>query len=287
MGTASLARESILYMFQLSEHGLGVSVYTWVKGGGSAGYAVFIYGGNPDGSTMLDHVDGIPVGADVGFDRWNLERLALSQSPTSEVSTIKAGTAQCAIEFTFEPTHEPYLYSTSPGGCPSFFGTDRLEQSGRIRGRLERSGEIIEFDTQGHHDHSWGTRDWRAIQHYKWFEATSPTSAVHVLDIAGIGEHHVAGYVLRDQKFGEVRSARWDVQYGDQFFQNEISLTVVDEFDRQTVVRGKSFSNFEFPVDAETTLMDSLLDLTIEGEAGSGFADWCWPKDYLGYLQSR
>ncbi|TCK26334.1 DUF7064 domain-containing protein [Pseudonocardia endophytica] len=287
IGSGELARESLLFMFQLPEHGLGVSVYTWVKGSGNAGYAIFFYGGRPDGSTLLEHTDGIAVGDDVGFDRWKLGKLDLSLSPASDTATISVTGSECAVEFTFEGRHAPYFYSSSPGGCPQFFATDRVEQSGRVRGRLTCGDRVIDFDTQGHHDHSWGTRDWAGIQHYKWFEATTPTAAVHVLDIAGFGEHHVAGYVLKDSEIAEVRRVSWDVDYGADFVHEKVRLTAVDALDRETVVDGTAFAKFPFPVDTHTTLLDSVLEVSIERESGGGFADWCWPQVYLDHIRSR
>src|SRR5438094_599627 len=44
----------------------------------------------------------------------------------------------------------------------------RFEQSGRVQGTLRVAGRTIPFDTTAHRDHSWGTRDWSSLHHWKW-----------------------------------------------------------------------------------------------------------------------
>jgi hypothetical protein len=76
------------------------------------------------------------------------------------------------LEYRFEGIHDAFSYRSSPDGLPSWFAANRLEQTGRVSGFLEVGARRIEWDRRmGHRDHSWGTRDWGAPHHWKWFVA--------------------------------------------------------------------------------------------------------------------
>ena len=188
-----VARESFLYNVKLPDQGLVGLVYTWVDAQSVAGCAAWIYGGNPDGSAIFEIADGIQVPADQGFDAWTVGPLSASMQPSNEGTTVSFAGDRIDVEIEFHPMHERYLYSEAPSGCPSYFADDRMEQSGRVSGQLRIDDRSIPFEALGHHDHSWGTRDWGAVQHYKWLESQAEDTAVHVFDLQAYGERHLAG----------------------------------------------------------------------------------------------
>lgn len=287
LGTDPLGRESLLYLFQLPQEGLGLGLYTWVTSDNTTGYGAWVYGGNDDGSAIFEHRDGAEVVEGADFDDWQAFDLAISQSPDLPSTRLRFDGDSFSADLTFTPMHEAFLYSSHPRGCPPYFATDRLEQSGTYRGTVNFNGRTIHVDTSGHHDHSWGVRDWQAIQHYKWFEATTDSAAVHVLDISGLGQNTTMGYVYKEGTMSPVRSAQWEVDYDQDNFQTSIRLDVLDEAGRATTVLGRTYATFEFPVSPTTTLLDAVLRVELDGESGGGFADWLWPKDYLSHLRAR
>ncbi len=54
-------------------------------------------------------------------------------------------------------------------------------QGKHVKGTLTLGDGKIKCDTTaGHRDHSWGTRDWLAFQHYRWFQGQTGTDcSVH------------------------------------------------------------------------------------------------------------
>ncbi|GAC84661.1 hypothetical protein GP2_024_00880 [Gordonia paraffinivorans NBRC 108238] len=207
LGDDPLGRESLLYMFQLPDQGIGLAFYTWVTSDHKTGYGAWVYGGNPDGSSIFEHRDGASVAPDADFDDWQAFDLSIRLSPDSPSSTVTFTGENFQADLEFTPFHDAFLYSSHPRGCPPYFATDRLEQSGTYRGTLRFNGQEIPVDTTGHHDHSWGVRDWEAIQHYKWFEATTADTAVHVLDISGLGANPQMGYVHKDGLTSPIKTA--------------------------------------------------------------------------------
>ncbi|WP_216892451.1 DUF7064 domain-containing protein [Nocardia alni] len=287
LGDDPLGRESLLFLFQLPAERIGLAFYTWVTSDHKTGYAAWVYGGNSDGSAIFEHRDGASVDPNADFDAWQAFDLTINHSPDQLVTSVKFAGDSFQADLEFTPFHDAYLYSSHPLGCPPFFATDRLEQSGTYRGTLQFAGREITVDTSGHHDHSWGIRDWESIQHYKWFETTTDTTAVHILDIYGLGERTTMGYVHKEGITSPVESAKWDVEYNAQNFQTSTRVDVIDEAGRSTSVTCDPYAYFEFPVSPRTTLLDVVVRAEIDGNAGSGFADWAWPKDYLSHLRER
>lgn len=287
LGVNPLGRESLLYMFQLPEQGIGLAFYTWVTSDHKTGYGAWVYGGNPDGTAIFERRDGASVDPEADFDAWQAFDLSINLSPSNPSSTVKFSGESFQADLEFTPFHDAFLYSSHPLGCPSYFATDRLEQSGVFRGTLSFNGQEIPIHTTGHHDHSWGVRDWDAIQHYKWFEATTDDTSVHVLDISALGTNPTMGYVHKDGLTSPVKTADWDVEYDAQNYQTGLRLEMEDHAGRRTTVTGTTFATFDFPVNANTTLIDGVLRTEIDGVPGGGFADWLWPKDYLSHLRAR
>ncbi|MGQ0467346.1 MAG: DUF7064 domain-containing protein [Sporichthyaceae bacterium] len=283
---AKLARESFLYTFQLPEHGLAGLLYTWVDAEDKAGYAAWAYGGNPDGSAIFEHGDGVAVGSDQNFDDWRVDSLTVHMGPGNETTASYTG-KRIAMDFAFRPMHPAYLYSESPAGCPSYFADDRMEQSGHVTGTFTVDGRTYAVDTSGHHDHSWGTRDWAAVQQYKWVECQAGDSAAHVFELNAFGRRTLVGYVLRDGVLAHVTDADFDVDYDADWFQRQVRLRLHDDTGRTTTVNVTSFARFEFPVHAGATLVDTMATVEIEGRPGTGFCDWLWPPPYLAHLRTR
>lgn len=286
ISAAKLARESFLYTFQLPEPGLAGLLYTWVDASSTAGSAAWVYGGNADGSAIFEHADGIAVDADQGFDDWRVDGLSVCMGSENESIASYSG-KRIAMDIAFRPMHPAYLYSESPTGCPAYFADDRMEQSGYVTGSLIVDGRTHAVETTGHHDHSWGTRDWAAVQHYKWIECQAEASAVHVFELIAFGRRTVVGYVLRDGVLAHVMDADFDVDYDADWFQRRARVRLRDDAGRTTTVNIKSFASFEFPVHPGATLVDTMAAVEIEGRAGAGFCDWLWPPAYLAHLRSR
>ena len=188
-----LARESIPYLLNLPEHGTALFTYTWVNAASEAGAILAIFGPGVGEQPIVDALPDRPVPADANFDDWRLGSFHLAQDLTFNHARLHWKTDKAELSMDFDAIHPPYAYGRDARGCMRYAADDRIEQSGRARGSLKLGARTIGFDTTGHRDHSWGTRDWHAAQHWKWVQAQAgPDVAVHFWIVAGRWPHRAA-----------------------------------------------------------------------------------------------
>ena len=282
------ARESLVFMLQLPEHDVAAFVYTWVSGESKAGAAFCIYGPAVGPAPVFEAVDGIPVPYDQGFDDWRVGGVHVRHGAPLQVADVSYAGAGGSLEYHFEAMHPAYNYGSHPDGCPDWFADDRFEQSGRVRGVLRFGDREIPFDTFGHRDHSWGTRDWGVAQHWKWLEAQAvPDIAVHVLECSALGKNTVHGYVQRDGKIAEVTSVASSFEHDERLLHTSIQMVVQDSAGRTTTVRGKTYAMYEFKVSPLATLNEGSMTIDIDGVEGIGHVEMDWPKSYLDYVAEK
>lgn len=283
-----LARESLVWMLQLPEEGLAGFVYTWVSGESKAGTAFALYGPGVGDGPIFEVVDGIAVPEDQGFDDWRVGGLQSCHREPLETADVAFAGERASLEYHFEATHPAYNYGSHRDGCPEWIADDRFEQSGLARGVVRVGGREIEFDTTGHRDHSWGTRDWGVAQHWKWLESQAgPDVAVHFYEIQALGRTILRGYVNRDGRVAEVTAVEVEYEHDEQLFHTSIAAVVEDDAGRSTTVRGTTFAKLEFPVSPLATLNECSMSIEIDGEPGVGHVEMSWPKSYLDYVRER
>lgn len=280
------ARESVVLLFHIPEENIAAGVYTWVNAASEAGWSACIFNGAPDGGALQAGGDGIPVPREMGFSDWRVGSIVWKNLEPLRTGQLSYSHDEVSMDIAFEAMHEPYLYSSAPAGCPSFVAKDRMEQSGRVRGTLRIGDRVIEVDTMGHRDHSWGTRDWRMMQHYKWIEAQTPEAAVHVFEINAKGRRDVYGYVFKDGTLSPVATADFDIVFGDRMVEETVNIAILDEAGRETSLSGTRFADVDLLVSPYATLVDICMAVEIDGERGAGYADLSWPPDYLEHMRS-
>lgn len=279
------ARESLVFMLQLPEQDIAAFVYTWVNGESKAGAAFCAYGPGVGGDPIFEVVDGIPVPREQGFNDWRVGKVHVAHGAALQVADLSYAGENVSLEYHFEASHPAYNYGSNVGGCPDWLADDRFEQAGRVRGVLRLGEREIAFDTMGHRDHSWGTRDWGVAQHWKWLEAqTGPDTSVHFYDIQALGRNILRGYVQRDGEIAEVTAVDVTFQHDDKLRHTGMQAVVLDELGRSTRVTGTTYALFEFPVSPLATLNEGSMTVEIDGVKGVGHVEMCWPKSYLDYI---
>jgi hypothetical protein len=288
LGGDAHARESLVFMLQLPEHDIAAFVYTWVNGQSKAGAAFCAYGPRVGSQAIFEAVDGIAVPHEQGFDDWRVGGVHVRlRSPLQKVG-VNFESTRASLEYQFEAFHPAYNYASNAEGCPAWFAQDRFEQSGTVRGVLRLGDREYPFDTFGHRDHSWGTRDWGVAQHWIWLEAQAkPSEAVHVFDCFAQGRRRLLGYVESQGRIAEVREANVSISYDASLVQQKIEATVIDAAGRTTLVRGNTFAVYEFKVSPLATLNEASMSVEINGSPGVGHVEVCWPKFYLDYMRQK
>src|SRR6266481_5459408 len=181
LGAKPLARESIPYIVVLPDDGIAFFTYTWVTKASVAGAAMAIFGPGVGSAPIQLRLADRPVPRDMNFDSWSIEGFRMEHDLKFDRAHVRWDTPEATIDFHFEASHPPYAYGSHPRGCPSYAADNRIEQAGRAKGTLRLGDRVISFDATSHRDHSWGTRDWLAMQHYEWFVGQAGN------DVAGAG----------------------------------------------------------------------------------------------------
>jgi hypothetical protein len=282
-----LSRESLAFMLQLPEAGIAAAIYTWVNGLGLAGSALTVFGPGVDGGTRSEHVDGIEVSDETGFDHWSVGAMRVTVTEPMRSAVVEFAGEQLGLEYRFDGTHPAYLYSTHPDGAPSFFADDRYEQSGRVTGHLRVGDRVFDIDTTAHRDHSWGTRDWGAVQHYKWIVSEAgPDIAVHVFDIQALGRRYLRGYVYKDGLMAEVRDADCTFTHDERWWQTSVAATIVDSAGRTTDFASETFASARVKHGSDLTAIETGMTVAIDSRPGVGHVEMAWQTNYLKHIAS-
>jgi hypothetical protein len=282
------ARESLAFVVGIPTEQVAFIAYTWVNDESKAGCALAVFGPGVGGDPVFEHADGLEVPREMGFDAWNVAPMTVRHTAPLLSAEIAFAGERASVSYTFEGMHDAYNYGQSPGGCPWYLADDRFEQSGRVTGTLTIGDRSMPFDQTGHRDHSWGTRNWGAIQHWKWIWAQTPVgAAVHILESFGLGERRVIGYVHKDGKMAEVtglRDAEFDLDA--QLMHSRYSGRLIDDAGRETTMTYAGHSAFVFPVSPEATMHEVACTATIDGVDAIGHVEMGWPNDYLNRAQA-
>lgn len=135
------------------------------------------------------------------------------EKPLERFRVTLAGTAQAHADHSAplrgeqgEPVDVEFDLVWETDGVPyAWRQTTRYEIPCRVSGTIRIGDEAIEFEGPGQRDHSWGSRDWWAVD-WMWsalhLDDGTRTHAVGVPQLPGYG----VGYVQRDGEFAEIES---------------------------------------------------------------------------------
>jgi len=284
----AIGRESIPYIVVLPEHGIAFFTYTWVTKDSMAGAFVAVFGPGVGVKPIQQRLADRLVSRGMDFDDWQIDNFRMSQDLKFDRATIFWETLEAAVDVSFEAFHPPYSYGADTRGCPKYCATDRIEQAGRVTGRLRIGDRIIEIDGTGHRDHSWGTRDWAAFQQYEWFVGQVGTeTAVHFWRLNAAGKEQIRGYVFHDGLMSVVDTVVVDVDYDDQYLQTGYRANIVDAAGRTMHVEGKVFGTCRLEADPAITLYESGATLVMDGKQGVGWMECAWPTAYLDHIRAN
>lgn len=281
-------RESIPLLVHLPDEGIAFFTYTWVNAAGEAGAAVALFGPGVGPEQIMLGLPDRPVPRDMNFSDWKIESFEMQNDLAFGTARFRFTDARVALDFTFEGSHPPYAYSGNAGGCPGYAARDRIEQSGRAHGTLALDGRTIAFDTTGHRDHSWGPRDWKAMQNYRWFQGQAgPDTSVHFWHITALGQTRLLGYVLKDGLMAEVTGLDFDIAFDDQFRQNRLTAKITDDAGRTTALDAQFYAHGVLIPSPDLTLNEAAARITVDGRPGVGWLEHAWPTDYLAHIRAN
>jgi hypothetical protein len=271
-------RDSLFWQAVLPDEGVAVQLYLTVTGTGRAGYQASVWGTGP---TVVERSSGF-VADTADLDDLCLGALTVRQGEPLRTAEVTLRGEQIGLELAFTGLHSAFSYHENPDGLPRWFAADRMEQTGRVEGVLRFGRREVALDGLGHRDHSWGVRDWRAPQHWKWFVASTPSGrVVNGWIWIARGEWGFAGYVLRDGSPVPVARIDSAVTYGDGLRQRRLVATLHDVAGGATQVELDVFGLLELPDERTgTVVLEGACRARIDGEDGTGQLETEWPAEY-------
>jgi hypothetical protein len=280
------ARESLFYSLLLPDEQLIVFTYTWVGHDNRAGH-LFVVAGECNERHAISAVDGVDIG-ERDFDDWEVGGMRLAHVDLLHRAELAVELDGASFHATYEGMHAAFSYLDNADGCPSFLADDRFEQSCRVRGTLSLNGREIGFDTTGHRDHSWGTRDWDTFQDWKWISAQAgPELGVNLLLMHARGQTTCHGYVFRDGLLAPIVGARVHAGFDDRFWQTGGEAEIVDDRGRRTSVRMERFALFSFEAGERTVLNESGCAGEIDGTPALVHFECGWDRAYAALQAGR
>jgi hypothetical protein len=279
-------RDSLFWNVIIPEEQIGVQVYVWIDGRGRSGRQVAVWG--PDAEPLAFESEyTIDIG-DAEIDDVDLAGLHLRQPELLQTSELSYRGEKVALEYSFEGLHAPFNYGRNAKGSPSWMATERFEQVGRVRGTAEVAGRTIAFDRLGHRDHSWGRRNWKYPQHWKWIVASTPSGrALNAFLWVAQGEIGANGYVLRDGEVVPIVDARSTARYDDDGTQRHLEAELRTEDGETTHLVMDRYAVFELSFGSDSLLWEAACTATIDGEQGAGQFETQWSRSYIEHLVGR
>lgn len=276
-------RDSLFFTLLLPEHELWVFVYTWVDDTGQAGRLVAIAEGEGT-PPVYDIEHGIDMGGQ-DFDDWRIGGLELRHPEPLQTATVRYAGQGAEVAFDFTGSHEAFDYAQNVIGCPQWMARNRLEQQGHATGELTIGGRTVTIDGPVHRDHSWGRRDWRMPQHWKWVAAQTPSGGgLQLFQYVARGELGTNGYVLREGRPVGLVDARCEAVYDDDMTNRALRATLIDEDGGLTELELDRYTHMRLPVGSRTSMSEAGCHARIDGEPGAGQFEAQWPADYVEHL---
>jgi hypothetical protein len=280
-------REAAVFMLELPEAGIAGFIYPWVSAEGMASAAICIFGPGVENGPIQERFEEVAVPSSMDFHDWQVRGLHMRLNEPHNSVDVSFKGERVKISYRFDALHPVFAFSSSRTGCPVYFADERTEQHGRITGVLEIDGKAYPFDTLGQRDHSWGRRIWGVNQHYKWFHATTPNSAVHFFEMQSFGKPKLIGYVVRDGIMAQVEGVDYDYSFDEAMHHTAMTATVRDSEGRDTTVGSKGFAYYQFQADPMVVLNETATTVQIGGDSGVGWIEFCWNRNYLEFAREH
>jgi hypothetical protein len=239
--------------------------------------------GQDDERLVFHRAEGVPMSPDDDFTDWTVGPLTVRHGDPHKTAHVGFSHEGTSLDYSFQAINPPFSYHDNADGCPAFLADDRLEQCGLVQGRLVVGDRTIDFDTTGHRDHSWGTRDWLAFHHYKWVNVQAgPDIAVNFMHGLAMDRQYQLGYVYRDGQQSPVAAIEAQVQRDDdRYAYTAARFVVTDEQGRVTEIEtGDRTSLIIWPAGGLVS-RDGASRCTVAGQPGIVHVEEGWVPEFV------
>jgi hypothetical protein len=276
-------RESLFWVFPLPDAGALAMTYLWRDAhDGKYGRIVALtdhFGGEP---SYIDVQAGLDLEGD-DFDDCVAAGLHVRQRDPLKTAALDYDDGEFALHLRLEGLHEPFSWRDGLGGCPEWAAHDRYEQSTRTAGQITIGGTQIELGGGiGHRDHSWGSRDWRPLQHWKWMNASTLDGELtfHGWISFALGERQVNGYVNRGGVLSPIVEAEAHSQLDHEFMHKQVSGRFKSLDGLELLMEADGVAGM--PLSARHMQMQEVAcTATLDGRPAIAHIEHGWPASYI------
>ena len=283
-----IARESLIFLVFLPEENLGVIAYTWVNGESKAGSMMLVFGEENERLAQF-HTEGVPVSREADFDDWTVGPLSVRHGEAHKTAHVQYEHEGVSLDYHFEATTPAFTYHDNDDGCPDFLAKNRLEQSGLVRGTLTIGDRVVPFNTTGHRDHSWGSRDWTAFHHYKWVNIQAGSDiSINLMHGLALDQLYQFGYVDRDGVQAPISSIKASIDRDDETYSyTSAQFILTDKLGRTTeVTAGNRTSLAVWPAGGLES-HDAAGPCTVAGLEGIIHIEEGWQPEFVARRIAR
>jgi hypothetical protein len=191
---------------------------------------------------------------------------------------------KCAFDILFTPINRIYPYMNE--GSDNIFsriGTQHYEQFGTFSGTMalgRGNGKIRIGPCLGHRDHSWGIRDWSAVDRWRLFCcAFSKDLAINLWEGRIASRDFVKGYVFDGSRNTAIIKSEVRTRYKKDGRRPEGAIiTVQDEAGREYEIRCKVLSCVTFPLKG-SVLYETFSHMRCNGMTGTGLLEYLYHEN--------
>jgi hypothetical protein len=276
-------RESLFYVLPVPHEGLAGLAYIF-KDDSTGRFGRIVALGERLGPEPLF----LDVAADLELEGDDLDDFVLGGLHVRQPEPLRVaelsftGAEGFGIECRLEGTHAPFSWHEGIDGCPPWAADERYEQSVRTQGTFRLPGRSVDFLSAGHRDHSWGTRDWRPLQHWKWINATCVEAEVslHGWISYALGDRQVNGYVSRDGTVSPIVAAESHAELDQAFMHTRVSGSFVTADGEELRLEATSVAGVAIPA-RHMQMNEIACTATLDGEAAIAHIELGWPQAYI------
>ena len=109
--------------------------------------------------------------------------------------------------------------------------------------------------------------------------------SVHFFEMMSFGKVETRGYLYKDGVMQHIEAIDYEIDYDDDMMHDRFRVTVTDMQGRSVFVDCKAFAKYQADLDPVVALNEAVVTVTINGEEGTGWCEFCWTRDYLNFAR--
>lgn len=163
---------------------------------------------------------------------------------------------------------------------------DRFEQSGTVDGYLMLHGSRMDFSTTAHRDHSWGTRDWDSIHHWKWISGQAGLGLTfNAMQTFALGRVFTNGYVNADGDLWPIEEIEVEFEHDRSFHQTEVAMTFRSADGRSLEAQATRYAVLPLTPGGQVVMHEAGCVGHASGRDAIFHVEMGWPMSYVQHQQ--